>query len=116
GCSTRWSRAGSASGCSSAAEMRPIVGITTYLTPAQFGAWEIESVLVPADYVNAVKRAGGRPMLVPPSEDGVEETLDVLDGLVFSGGSDLAPDLDGQEAHPETTVSGPARDRGQLSR
>src|SRR5215831_1436703 len=95
--------------------MRPIVGITTYVTPAQFGAWEIESVLVPADYVNAVKRAGGRPMLVPPSEDGVEETLDVLDGLVFSGGSDLDPDLYGQEPHPETIGVVPERDRGELA-
>ena len=94
--------------------MRPIVGITTYVTPAQFGAWEIESVLVPADYVNAVKRAGGRPMLVPPSEDGVAETLDVLDGLVFSGGSDLGPDLYGQEPHPETTGVVPERDRGEM--
>src|SRR5262249_9921931 len=115
GCSTRWSRAGSASGCSSAAEMRPIVGITTYLTAAQFGAWEIESVLVPADYVNAVKRAGGRPLLVPPSDDGVEETLDALDGLVFSGGSDLGPELYGPKPPPPTTRGAPERDRGELA-
>ena len=43
--------------------VRPLVGITTYVTPARFGVWEAESVLVPADYVNAVKRAGGRPLL-----------------------------------------------------
>ncbi len=29
--------------------------------------------------------------------------LDVLDGLVFSGGSDLDPELYGEQAHPETT-------------
>ncbi|HEY7018089.1 MAG TPA: gamma-glutamyl-gamma-aminobutyrate hydrolase family protein, partial [Gaiellaceae bacterium] len=69
--------------------MRPIVGITTYLTPARFGAWEELSALVPADYVYAVERAGGRAMLVPPSDDAVEETLDALHGIVFSGGSDL---------------------------
>ena len=60
--------------------MRPLIGITTYLTRATFGAWETESALVPADYVRAVERAGGRPLLVPPSNDGVEETLDALDG------------------------------------
>jgi gamma-glutamyl-gamma-aminobutyrate hydrolase PuuD len=32
-------------------------------------------------------------VLIPPSEDGVEEALDAVDGLVFSGGSDLDPDL-----------------------
>ena len=34
-----------------------------------------------------------RPLLVPPSEDGVEETLDALDGILFSGGADLDPEL-----------------------
>ena len=71
--------------------MRPIVGITTDIQLTTFGAWTEESALVPTDYTRAVERAGGRALLVPPSEDGVEETLDVLDGLLFSGGSDLDP-------------------------
>ena len=94
---------------------RPVVGITTYITPASFGAWELESALVPADYVRAVERAGGRALLVPPTTEGIEETLDALDGLIFSGGSDLDPDLYGQEAHPETTGIVPERDRGELA-
>ena len=94
--------------------VRPLVGITTYVTPARFGVWEAESVLVPADYVNAVKRAGGRPLLVPPSEDGVEETLAAVDGLIFSGGSDLDPELYGQEPHAETVGVVAARDRAEL--
>ena len=52
--------------------MRPIVGITTDLQTVTFGAWEEESALVPADYVRAVERAGGRPVLIPPSEAGTE--------------------------------------------
>ena len=95
--------------------MKPVVGITTYLTPARFGVWELESALIPADYVRAVERAGGRALLVPPSEDGVEETLDALDGLIFSGGSDLDPATYGQEAHPETTGVVAERDRGELA-
>lgn len=94
---------------------RPVVGITTYVTPTSFGVWEIESALVPADYVRAVERAGGRPLLVPPSEEGVEETLDAVDGLIFSGGSDLDPALYGQEAHPETNGVVPERDRAELA-
>ena len=46
---------------------RAVVGITTYLTPARFGAWETEAALVPADYVRSVESAGGRVLLVPPS-------------------------------------------------
>ena len=95
--------------------MKPVVGITTYLTSARFGAWDTDAVLVPADYVRAVESAGGRALLVPPSEDALEETLDVLDGLVFSGGSDLDPETYGQEAHPETTGVVRERDRGELA-
>jgi putative glutamine amidotransferase len=94
---------------------RPIVGITTYVTPASFGVWELESALVPYDYVRAVERAGGRALLVPPSDEGVEETLDALDGLLLSGGSDLDPGLYGQEAHPETTGVVPERDSAELT-
>jgi len=94
---------------------RPIIGITTYVTPARFGVWELETALVPADYVRAVERAGGRPLLVPPAEDGVEETLDALDGLILSGGSDLDPELYGQDAHSETAGVVLQRDRAELA-
>ena len=95
--------------------MKPVVGITTYLTPARFGVWELESALIPADYVRAVERAGGRALLVPPSDDGLEETLDVLDGIVFSGGSDLDPAGYGQKLHPETKGVIEGRDRAELA-
>jgi putative glutamine amidotransferase len=95
--------------------VRPIIGITTYITSATFGHWTEESALVPADYVRAVERAGGRPLLVPPIEDGVEETLDAVDGVIFSGGSDLDPATYGQEPHPETKGVVADRDRAELT-
>jgi len=94
---------------------RPIVGITTYVTPARWSNWDVEAALVPAAYVRAIERAGGRPLLVPPSEEGVEETLGALDGLVFSGGSDLDPELYDQEPHDETFGVVPERDRAELA-
>jgi gamma-glutamyl-gamma-aminobutyrate hydrolase PuuD len=78
-----------------------VIGITTYLTRAAWGAWELDAALVPASYVRAVARAGGAPLLVPPGAS-YEETLDSVDGLIFSGGSDLDPELYGEQAHPET--------------
>jgi gamma-glutamyl-gamma-aminobutyrate hydrolase PuuD len=83
------------------AEPRPIIGITTYLVPATWGAWNMEAALVPADYVRAVSAAGGAPVMIPPGSS-LPETLSVVDGLVFSGGSDLDPSLYAAEAHPET--------------
>jgi anthranilate synthase component 2/putative glutamine amidotransferase len=95
--------------------MRPVVGITTYVTEARWSYWELEAALIPADYVNAVERAGGRPLLVPPSVDGVDETLDALDGLIFTGGSDLDPALYDEEAHPETFGVHRLRDDAELA-
>ncbi|HSP73466.1 MAG TPA: gamma-glutamyl-gamma-aminobutyrate hydrolase family protein [Gaiellaceae bacterium] len=95
---------------------RPLIGITAYSERSvRWGAWELPAVLAPTAYVAAVERAGGRPLLVPPSEEGVTETLDVLDGLVFTGGPDLDPELYGQDAHPATAGVVPERDRGELA-
>jgi putative glutamine amidotransferase len=83
------------------AEPRPVIGITAYLVPAAWGAWNMEAALVPADYVRAVSAAGGAPILLPPGSS-LPETLGLVDGLVFSGGSDLDPELYAADAHPET--------------
>ncbi len=95
--------------------MRPVIGITTYAQEATWGVWRLPAALVPLDYVDAVERAGGRPVLVPPSEDGVDETLDALDGVVFSGGADVDPALYGAEAHPETDTPQARRDAAELA-
>jgi putative glutamine amidotransferase len=94
---------------------RPVVGITTYVEPARWGAWELDAALIQFAYVQAVERAGTRPLLVPPSVDGVEETLDALDGLLLSGGSDLDPETYGADAHPSTNGLRPERDRAELA-
>jgi len=94
---------------------RPVIGITTYLTLARFGVWEDDAALIPAAYVRAVEAAGGRALLVPPSMEGIDETLDALDGLLFSGGSDLDPEIYGQVAHAETDGVVPERDRGEIA-
>ena len=80
--------------------MKPVIGITSYAEEVTWGAWVEAAALVPLSYVRAIERAGGRPLVVPPSEDSIEETLAVLDGIVFSGGSDLDPAQYGDEAHP----------------
>ena len=94
---------------------RPLIGITTYVEPAAWGHWQLEAALIPYDYVRAVERAGGRAVLIPPDDNGVEEVLDALDGLIFSGGNDLAPDSYGAEPDPATNGTNPARDRGELA-
>jgi gamma-glutamyl-gamma-aminobutyrate hydrolase PuuD len=81
----------------------------------RWGAWDVPAAVIPLAYVQQVEAAGGRALLVPPSEDGIEETLDVLDGVLFSGGSDIEPREYGQNAHTETTGTRPERDRAELA-
>jgi putative glutamine amidotransferase len=95
--------------------VKPVIGITTYAEQARWGVWDVATALAPMSYVSAVTSAGGRPLLVPPSEDAVEETLDALDGLLFSGGSDLDPALYGAEPHPSVNGTRPDRDRAELA-
>jgi putative glutamine amidotransferase len=93
---------------------RPVVGITSYVEQARWGVWDVPAVLLPYRYAERVAEAGGRPVVLPPSADGVDDVLDRLDAVVFAGGSDLEPSLYGQQAHPETTGVRPLRDAGEL--
>ncbi len=95
--------------------MRPIVGITSYAQEASWAQWTLPAALVPLAYVQSVEVAGGRPLLVPPTEDALDETLAVLDALVLSGGADIDPSAYGQAPHPETSGAHPHRDAAELA-
>ena len=95
--------------------MRPVIGITAYAEEASWGVWKVPAALAPLGYVTKVEQAGGRALLVPPSEEAIDETLDVLDGIVFTGGPDLEPALYDAEPHPETKVTRPDRDRAEIA-
>ena len=94
--------------------MRPLIGITSYAEEIRWGVWTEEAALVPLAYVRAVDRAGGRALVVPPAEDGLDETLAALDGVIFSGGGDLDPGLYDADRHPETDAPRAARDAAEL--
>jgi putative glutamine amidotransferase len=94
---------------------KPLIGITTYVEEASWSHWRSAAALIPFAYVRAVERAGGRALLVPPDDDGVEETLDALDGLILSGGNDVDPAAYGADPHAETGGVRPERDRAELA-
>jgi gamma-glutamyl-gamma-aminobutyrate hydrolase PuuD len=93
----------------------PLIGITTYTEEARWNAWSQPAALIPLSYVRAVETAGGRPLLLPPVQDAVDDTLDALDGVVLSGGADLDPAAYGHDPHPETIGTRPERDRAELA-
>jgi putative glutamine amidotransferase len=95
---------------------KPVIGITSYAPErVSWGIWEAPAALIPLVYVEAVTRAGGRPLVVPPAEDAIDETLDALDGIVFSGGEDIHPRAYGAEAHPMTTGVHEGRDKAEIA-
>jgi putative glutamine amidotransferase len=93
---------------------RPLIGITSYTEEVRWGVWTEDAAVIPLAYVRAVEHAGGRPLVVPPTEDGLLETLDALDGVIFSGGGDLDPGLYDAEPHPETDAPRAVRDAAEL--
>ncbi len=99
---------------------RPTIGVTAATERVSYGVWEeIPAVISPSRYVEAVERAGGRPVLLPPDPEDAEdpgEVLDLLDALVVTGGAgDLDPALYGDERHPETGPVQEERDAYELA-
>ena len=82
---------------------RPVIGLTTYAEPARFGVHDTIAALLPLAYVQAVHRSGGRAVLITPDDPDLE-ILDRLDGIIFTGGSDVDPTTYGELPHPLTKV------------
>jgi putative glutamine amidotransferase len=65
--------------------------------------------------VHAIDGAGGRPLLVPLTAEGIDETLAAVDGMLFPGGADLDPELYEQDPHDETFGVDSERDQAELT-
>lgn len=70
---------------------------------------------VSADYSDAVLRAGGLPIILPPQDGTIDGILDLVDGLIFSGGADIDPARYGEnDVHPKTYDISEERDRFEI--
>lgn len=61
---------------------------------------ERERSFVYTTYVEAVRRAGAIPVLIPPQPENAPDVVAGLDGLLLAGGFDCDPALYGEECHP----------------
>ncbi|MDX2100372.1 MAG: gamma-glutamyl-gamma-aminobutyrate hydrolase family protein [Leptolyngbyaceae cyanobacterium bins.59] len=86
----------------------PRIGITTY------GQNDLNCFYLPRAYVEAIRRAGGLPMLLPPGETNLEAILATVDGLLLPGGGDINPMLYGGSDHPAIYNVDPERDAFEL--
>jgi putative glutamine amidotransferase len=70
--------------------------------------------MLPHNYPEAIRRAGGMPVLIPEGEV-ADSLLDSLDGIVISGGRDISPDLYDEEVHAKTVDVRPEQDISELA-
>ncbi|MGE5642806.1 MAG: gamma-glutamyl-gamma-aminobutyrate hydrolase family protein [Byssovorax cruenta] len=93
--------------------MKPLIGITTYQSTNSYGQ---PTVLLQQSYIRAIMQAGGVPVLVPSliANDGWDTVYSRLDGILFSGGGDIALEHFIGEPHPRIDDVEPERDAVEL--
>jgi putative glutamine amidotransferase len=85
---------------------------------ARWSVWDQEAVLVPRSYLAAVQRAGGLALILVPDVELVEEpaeALELVDGLLLTGGADIDPSSYGEPRHPATVDTVPERDEFEIA-
>lgn len=98
----------------------PIIGLSTYVEPVDRGDWRAQpSIVLPINYADQVRAAGGLPVLLPPWVDADDEAvgalLDRVDGLILAGGVDIEASHYGAQPHPTSQDSRPDRDQTELA-
>jgi putative glutamine amidotransferase len=97
---------------------RPVIGICTALEQARWSVWDQPALLLARNYVDAVQRADGLALMLPPDPRLVEdpsEALELIDGLVLAGGADIDPGAYAQPPHAETVDTVPERDAFEIA-
>lgn len=93
---------------------RPIIGITTNQGRNTYGH---PTVVLMQSYLDAILQAGGVPVLIPSTlgEEELTALYGRLDGILFSGGGDVALEHFSGDPHPRIEDVDPARDTVELA-
>jgi putative glutamine amidotransferase len=94
--------------------MKPLIGITTNQSTNIHGH---PTVMLMQSYIRAVIQAGGVPVLIPSMihDDGWDALYARLDGVLFSGGGDIAVGRFSGEPHPRVDDVDLERDSVELN-
>lgn len=92
---------------------QPVIGLTSYLEPAKWGAWDQPAALIPWNYVNKLQAAGATVVILPPDADN-HDAISRLDGLVMAGGADIEPARYGAAHQQGTDKPRVERDASEL--
>lgn len=91
---------------------RPVIGLTCYVEPAQWGAWKLPAALIPQWYVDLFQGAGAEVIVLPPGND--PSVVDRVDGLALAGGADVDAGLYGEPPHVTADAPRTSRDASEL--
>jgi len=92
---------------------KPAIGINTKLVSDGDDLY----LKLDRNYIRAVERAGGVPVVMPPFRTGSDARayLERLDGVVFTGGPDLNPKRWGEPKHPKAELLHPDRETSDFA-
>jgi putative glutamine amidotransferase len=95
-----------------------VIGLSTALERARWGPWDTTAHVLARSYSDQVQRAGGIAVLLPPDPragDDPEPWMELLDGLIITGGADVDPSVYGAAPHPATQGWVPERDAFEIA-
>jgi len=92
----------------------PLIGLTTYNDKNRYG-FPVAALM--HKYISAVHDAGGAPVLIPSglADEARRTLLDRLDGILFTGGGDIAIERFGGEPHEKVHLVDEMRDNIELA-
>jgi putative glutamine amidotransferase len=96
----------------------PAIGLSAALVRARWGHWHEPAHLLSHAYADAVRHAGGIAVMLPPDPRASEDPdpwLDLVDGLIITGGADVDPSAYGAERDPHTKDTVPDRDAFEIA-
>jgi len=91
---------------------KPLIGIGS---DVQSPPGKRERAFIYLTYVEALRRAGAIPVVIPPQPENAAEVVSELDGLLLAGGDDCDPAAYGEEPHPSVEPMDPRRQNNDVS-
>ena len=95
---------------------RPLIAVVAYhLDGSRVARWPEGGYGVPALYLDALRRAGARTVILAPGEEGdPEEILEPFDALLLVGGGDIDPARYGGSSNDHVYGVEPDRDEAEI--
>ena len=87
--------------------MKPLIGVMPLVDDEKESLWMLPG------YMDGITEAGGIPIMLPLTADidDIKQLIDTCDGLLFTGGHDVSPDIYNGSPDNDTVVSCAMRDK-----